>query len=137
LAATVSTQQQVSIAQDFFQKCFHGDLAEAVKLVDPNVRYHVPGAHQAAGTFEGPESVAEHVSNLLKLTCGTVDVTQWEDWMVGIDNIAALVQMRVQRDSRVHNFRSVYIVQMSPEDKIRKIDLFFDDEAAVDRFFSW
>ncbi len=133
----MSTQQQVSIAQDFFQKCFHGDLTEAVKLLDPKVRYHVPGSHEAAGTFEGPESVAEHVSNLLKITCGTVDVTQWEDWLVGIDNVAALVQMRVQRTSRVFNFRSVYIVELSPEDKIRRIDLFFDDEAAVDRIFSW
>jgi len=133
----VSAQEQVSIAQDFFQKCFHGDLADAVKLLDPGVRYHVPGSHEAAGTFEGPESVAEHVSNLLKLTCGTVDVTQWEDWLVGIDNVAALVQMRVQRTSRVFNFRSVYVVELSPDDKIRRIDLFFDDEAAVDRIFSW
>jgi ketosteroid isomerase-like protein len=131
----VTTQDQIPIVQSFFQKCFYGDLSEAVAMLDPRVTYHVPGSHKAAGTFEGPESVAEHVSNLLKMTCGTVDVTQWEDWMVGVDNIAALVAMRVQKSAQIYNFRSVYVVAITDEDKIRHIDLFFGDEAAVDRFF--
>ena len=111
-------QNQVGTVQEFFQKCFHGSLAEAVELLDPEVTYQVPGSHQVAGTFEGPESVAEHVANLLKITCGTVDVTQWEDWLVGLDNIGAVVQMRLQKTSRIYNFRSVYLVKMSQAGKI-------------------
>jgi hypothetical protein len=64
-------------------------------------------------------------------------VTQWEDWLVGLDNIGAVVQMRLQKTSRVYNFRSIYLVKMSQDAKIRKIDIFFGDQAAIERFFSW
>jgi ketosteroid isomerase-like protein len=135
-AKNVSSQAQIAITQEFFQKCFYGNVADAVALLDDRVTYTVPGTHQLAGTFQGPESVAEHVGNLLKLTCGTVDVTQWEDWLTGIDHVGALVQMRVQRTGQVNRFRSVYMVTVTEENKIRTIELFFGDQSAIERFFA-
>lgn len=133
----MTSQAQIAITQEFFQKCFYGNVEDAIPLLDEHVTYSVPGSHQAAGTFEGPASVAEHVGNLLKLTCGTIDVTQWEDWLLGVDHIGAIIKMRLQRTGRVYRFRSVYIVTMTDEDKIRRIELFFGDQAAVERVFAW
>ena len=124
-----------AVAQDFFQKCFRGDISSAVELLDPKVTYRVPGSHRLAGTFEGPEAVAGHVRELLSETRHTVDVLQWEDWMVGVNNLAALVDMRVQRHGAIDTIRAIFLIAMSLDDKIRRIEVFFGDQAQVERFF--
>ncbi|HXX90965.1 MAG TPA: hypothetical protein VEI83_12175 [Acidimicrobiales bacterium] len=124
-----------AVAEDFFQKCFRGDISAAVELLDPKVSYRVPGSHRLAGTFEGAQAVTGHIEELLRQTHHAVDVLQWEDWMIGINNVAGLVNTRVQRGAVIDTFRAVFLVTMSRDDKIRRIEVFFGDQAEVDRFF--
>lgn len=124
-----------AVAQDFFEKCFRGDISSAVELLDPEVTYRVPGSHQLAGTFEDPRAVASHVGELLQQTQHSVDVLQWEDWMIGVNNLAGLVNLRVQRHGAIDTFTGIFLVTMSKDDKITRIELFFRDQAEVERFF--
>lgn len=128
-------QKQITIADDFFRNSFRGQFEEAKKALDPDVTYTVPGTHQLAGTFVGAEAVAEHVGALLRLTSDRVDVIQWEDWLAGINHIAGLVHLRLQRDRAIADTRFLYLVSMSAEDKIKAIQVFLSDQAAVERFF--
>ena len=131
----MTSEKASAIAQEFFQKCFHGDVSSAVELLDPKVTYRVPGSHRLAGTFEGPEAVAEHLEELLRETHHTVDVLQWEDWMIGVNNLAALVHLRAQRQGVIDTVRAIFLIGMSKEDKIRRIEVFFSDQAQIERFF--
>ncbi|MGO9342581.1 MAG: nuclear transport factor 2 family protein [Acidimicrobiales bacterium] len=132
----MTNDTRIAAAQEFFQRSFHGEVSSAIELLDENVSYHVPGTHQLSGDFEGPEAVAEHLGKLLQLTSRTVNVLQWEDWMLGVNHVAALTHMSVQHRGAVHSFRAVYVVTIAEDAKIRRIEIFFADQAAVERFFS-
>jgi ketosteroid isomerase-like protein len=127
---------QVAVVEKFFRLAFHGSFAETVDDLDPNVTYHVPGTHQLAGTFVGPDAVSEHVAKLLHMTSDRVDVIQWEDWLQGINNVAGVVHVRFQRERAIADTRLVYLVAVSDSNKIRRIELFFGDQAVAERFFS-
>jgi hypothetical protein len=55
--------------------------------------------------------------------------------MAGLNHVAALAHMSVQRPGAVHTLRAVYLIEMTDDAKIRRIEMFFDDQAAVERFF--
>ncbi|MFZ0665420.1 MAG: hypothetical protein WAM97_06665 [Acidimicrobiales bacterium] len=126
---------QVAVAEKFFSSAFNGAVADAMDALDPNVTYHVPGTHQLAGTFVGPEAVAAHVGVILRLTHDRIDVVQWEDWMMGVNNVAGLVHVRMQRERAIFDTRLLYLVSLSEANKLRRIEVFFGDQAAAERFF--
>jgi hypothetical protein len=135
--ATDRANRWIAVTQEFFQRSFRGEVSEVMGLLDPQVSYHVPALRPPGGDFEGPEAVAQHLVELLQLTDHSLNVLQWEDWLVGVNHLAAVVNIRVQRHHSVLTFRGIYLVTMSEQDKIRRIDLFFNDHAAMERFFSW
>ena len=129
-------EEWISIVEEFFQKSFRGEIGQAVALLDPEVTYDVSGSHPRAGHFRGPTEVARHMSDLLELTHRTLNVLRWEDWMVGVNHIAVLVHMRLQRTGAVHTTRVMILVGMSREDRIRSVEVFFADPVAAERVFS-
>jgi ketosteroid isomerase-like protein len=132
----VTGDRRIAATQEFFQRSFRGEVASAIEFLDEKVSYHVPGVHKLSGHFEGPEAVAEHLGKLLQLTSRTVNVLQWEDWMLGVNHVAALTRMSVQLRGAVHSFRAAFIVTIADDAKIRQIEMFFADQAAFERFFS-
>jgi ketosteroid isomerase-like protein len=134
-AGTMPGQTQISVAENFFQKAFHGEIADTLEVLDQNVAYHVPGKSRIAGTFVGPDAVVEHVASLLKLTATRVDIIQWEDWLAGVNSVAGVVHLRIQREGAIADTRMIYLFALTDQNKIRRIDVFFGDQAAIDRFF--
>jgi ketosteroid isomerase-like protein len=130
---------RIPVAEDFFQKLFGGNLSAASDLLDPQVVDVVPGTHAASGVFRGVEAVAAHLSTFLRLTEDPIDVLQWEDWMAGVDNVAGLAKIHLQREGQRHDFRVIFLVSVTEDDgrqRISRIESFYSDQAAFDRFFS-
>ena len=130
---------RVTVAQDFFQKFFGGDVSAACDLLDPQVVDVVPGTHAPSGVFQGVQAVAAHLSAFLRLTEDPVDVLKWEDWMAGVDNVAGLAKIHLQREGQQHDFRVIFLVSVTEDDgrhRISRIESFYSDQAAFDRFFS-
>jgi ketosteroid isomerase-like protein len=130
---------RVTVAQEFFQKFFGGDVSAACHLLDSEVVDVVPGRHAPSGVFRGVQAVAEHLSTFLRLTEASVDVLQWEDWMAGVDNVAGLAKIHLQREGQRHEFRVIFLVSVIEDDgqqRISRIESFYSDQAAFDRFFS-
>jgi uncharacterized protein len=132
----MTSDSRIATVQDFFQKSFRGDISSAIELLEEDASYHVPGSNQMSGHFEGCEQVARHLTELLQLTKRTVNVLEWEDWLAGLSHVAALTHIRIQRRGALHTFRGIYLVEMSEAGKIKRIEMFFSDATAVDRFFS-
>lgn len=132
----MKSDSRIAAAQDFFQKSFRGDISSAMELLEEDVSYYVPGSHQLSGHFEGREQTARHLTELLRLTKGTVNVLQWEDWLAGVSHVAALTRIRIQRQGALHTFTCIYLLGMSEAGKVSRIEMFFSDQAAFERFFS-
>ena len=132
----MTSDMRIAATQQFFQRSLRGEVASAMELLDEEVSLDVPGSHQLSGHFEGPEAIAQHLGKLLRLTNRTANVLQWEDWMAGINHVAALAHLRVQRPGAIHTFRAIYLIEVTDHTKIGRIEMFFDDQAAVERFFS-
>jgi ketosteroid isomerase-like protein len=130
---------RVTVAADFFQKFFGGNVSAASDLLDPQVVEVVPGTHAASGVFQGVQAVAEHLSTFLRLTEDPIDVLEWEDWMAGVDNVGGLAKIHLQREGQQHDFRVIFLVTVTEDDgrqRISRIESFYSDQAAFDRFFS-
>jgi len=130
---------RVTVAVHFFQKLFGGNVSEACDLLDPQVVEVVPGTHAASGVYNGVQAVAAHLSTFLRLTEDPIDVIKWEDWMAGVDNVAGLARIHLQRERLQHDFRVLFLVSVTEDGglhRISRIEVFFSDEAAFDRFFS-
>jgi ketosteroid isomerase-like protein len=130
---------RLRVAMDFFQKFFGGSVSAACDLLDPEVVDVVPGSHPPSGVFQGIQAVEAHLSTFLRLTEDPIDVLQWEDWMAGVDNVAGLAKIHLQREGQRHDFRVIFLLSVT-EDKglhrISRIESFYSDQAAFDRFFS-
>jgi ketosteroid isomerase-like protein len=130
---------RVSVARDFFQKFFGGNVPAACDLLDPQVVDVVPGTHPPAGVFEGAQAVAAHLSTFLRLTEDPIDVLQWEDWMAGVDYVAGLARIHLQRAGQQHEFHVIFLLTVTEVDgghRISRIESFYSDQAAFERFFS-
>ena len=130
---------RVAVAEDFFQKFFGGNVAAACSLLDPQVVEVVPGTHEPSGVFEGAPAVAAHLSTFLQLTEDPIDVLKWEDWMAGVDHVAGLAKIHLQREGQRHDFRVIFLVSVVGDpgrQRISRIESFYSDQAAFDRFFS-
>ncbi len=61
----------------------------------------------------------------------------WDDWLVGTIDIAGVVRVHLQRPGRVQEFRFVFLVKVSQDGKIARVECFYSDPEALERFFSW
>jgi ketosteroid isomerase-like protein len=130
---------RVTVAVDFFQKFFGGDVPGACELLAPDVVEVVPGTRPPSGVFRGVQAVAAHLSTFLRLTEDPVDVLKWEDWMAGVDHVVGLATIHLQREGQQHDFRVIFLVSVNEADgrhRISRIESFYSDQAAFDRFFS-
>ena len=131
------SDDRLALVQTFFTRYFGGHVDEALTLLEPTVVYHVPGTDQLAGDFVGPAAVAKHLRKFLELTGDAIDVLSWDDWLIGTIDIAGVVRVHLQRPGRVQEFRFVFLVKVSQNVKIARVECFYSDPEAFERFFSW
>ena len=118
---------------------FGGNVSGACDLLDPQVVDVVPGTHPPAGVFSGVQAVAAHLSTFLRLTEDPIDLLEWEDWMAGVDNVAGLAKIHLQRNGQHHDFRVIFLVSVTQDNgpqRISRLEAFYSDQGAFDRFFS-
>jgi ketosteroid isomerase-like protein len=127
---------RLAMVQDFFRDYFDGKVEAAVALLEPSVKLHIAGASAPAGDFEGPRAVADHLNAFLALTEDPIDVLGWDDWLVGTSNVAGVARIELQRPGRVGDFRVIFLVEVSVHTLISRVEVFFSDQAAFERFFS-
>jgi len=99
----------------------------------------VPRIHEASGVFQAVQAAAARLSTFLRLTDHSIDVLKWGKWLTGVDNVAGLVKIRLQREGQQHDFRVILLVSVTEGDglhRIWRIESFYSDQATFDRFFS-
>ncbi len=128
--------QRLINARRFFLSYSRADLDDAVPLLSPNVVYTVPGHHKLSGVFHGPDEVRRHVATLVDYSRGTFEVLKWVDWMLGESHITALQYAQVQKASGIYRGHHLYLLESDSDDLVSDIKVFFEDQAAAERFFT-
>ena len=123
-------------ARQFFLHYSLTGLDEAVSLLSPDVAYTVPGHYRLSGVFHGPEEVRRHIAALLDYSKGTFEVLKWMDWMVGETHMTVLQYAQGQNDRRTYRGHQLYLLESDSDDRLSSIRVFFEDQAAADRFFT-
>jgi len=128
--------QRLLNARRFFLSYSLTALDDAVPLLSPNVVYTVPGHHKLAGVFRGPDEVRQHIAALVDYSKDTFEVLKWMDWMVGETHITALQYAQAQSEARIYRGHHLYLLESDSDDLVSDIKVFFEDQAAADRFFT-
>jgi len=135
----VSTQepQRLINARRFFLSYSREQVDDSVQLLSPQVVYSVPGHSRLAGVFHGPDEVQRHIVKLIDFSRGTFEVLKWMDWMIGETHITALQYAQAQTHGRKYLGHHIYVLEFDPDDRLSVIKVFFEDQAAADRFFAY
>ncbi len=136
MASTPEPQRMIN-AKRFFLNYSREHVDEAVQLLSPHVVYSVPGHSRLSGEFHGPDEVRHHIVKLIELSRGTFEVLKWMDWMIGETHMTALQYAQVQTHGRIYRGHHLYLLESDPDDRLSVIKIFFDDQAAADRFFAY
>ena len=128
--------QRLLNARQFFLGDSRTQLDEGASLLSPNVVFTVTGHHKLAGVFHGPEEVKRHIAALADYSKDTFEVLKWMDWMVGETHITALQYAQAQSAGSIYHGYHLYLLESDSDDRLSDIKIFFEDQAAADRFFT-
>jgi hypothetical protein len=132
----LSEPQRLNNARQFFLSYSLTHLDDATRLLSPNVVHTVPGRNKLSGVFHGPDQVRRHVATLVEYSKGTFEVLKWMDWMVGETHMTALQYAQAQHETRIYRGHHLYLLESDSDDLLSDIKVFFEDQAAADRFFT-
>jgi len=128
--------QRLINARRFFLGYSREHVDDAVELLSPHIVYSVPGRSRLSGVFHGPDEVRRHIVKLIDFSRGTFEVLKWMDWMIGETHITVLQHAQAQTDGRIYRGHHMYLLEFDPDDLLSTITVFFEDQAAADRFFA-
>jgi hypothetical protein len=126
---------RVELAQQFLARTGQPDVQPALDMLSPSAVYQVVGPPSMSGTFSTPEEIRNHLVALAGRTSGAVEMTKWEDWLVGEHHVAGVAQVQVQGRAAIYRGRQLFLMAFTGTNLIDRITVFFDDEAAATRFF--
>ena len=86
--------------------------------------------------FHGPDEVRRHIATLVDFSKGSFEVLKWMDWMVGETHITALQYAQAQNVGTIYRGHHLYLLESDSDDRLSDIKIFFEDQAAADRFFT-
>jgi|ERR1700733_9185792 len=133
--ATAPEPQRLINASRFFLSYSTQHVDDALQLLSPDVVYSVPGHNELSGVFHGSDEVRRHIVKLIDFSRGTFEVLKWIDWMIGETHITALQYAQAQTRGRIYRGHHLYLLEFDPDDLLSDIKVFFEDQAAADRFF--
>ena len=128
------SKRRLAAAQQFLMHISEGAFDQAVRLLSEDVSYRAQGHNALAGLFTGRDAVTRHVADLARRTSGTFEAFKWDDWLVGQQHVVGLSSVHAQSEGRMYKGRTVTVMRFNVADEIEGITVFFEDQAAIDRF---
>ncbi len=132
MTSSEAPQGLLPTARRFLQLVLQKDFGPAALLLQPDVVYRVPGRSALAGTFSGRDAVVRHLDAVFERADGGVDAIQWEDWLVGVSHVGALLHLHLESRGRRHNDRVFFLLAFGSGGTIADIRLSFDDQEDFD-----
>lgn len=130
----MTQQTPLDVTTAYFDALAQGDVAAALALLSPDVRWHQPGAHRFSGTHSGPEAVAALIGGMMQVSEGTFELGVTAAPMVNGDHVAYPVRFTARRDGQVLDMEGVDLLTVA-DGRITEVHLFSADGPVEDRFW--
>lgn len=124
----------VTIAHKYFDALAKGDVAAAMALLDPQVRWHQPGANKFSGVHTGPEAIATLIAGMMAMSEATFVLSPTGPAMGNGEFVAVPVHFRGSRAGCVLDQEGVDLLRMQG-DSIVEVFLFSSDGEQEDAFW--
>ncbi|MHB1576430.1 MAG: nuclear transport factor 2 family protein [Candidatus Dormibacteria bacterium] len=95
----MTAQENAEKVRQVYEAFTKGDLETVAKLFDPDIRWHVTGRSQLAGTHSGQDEVFAFFGKLAELTAGTFTV-EIHDLLASEDHVVVLARESSSRADR-------------------------------------
>ncbi len=111
-----------------------GDFTSALSFFDPDVKWHQPGNHRFSGIKHGIEELGKMLSDMAKITHGTMVVLPNGNLMSNNDFVVMPVKFNGSISEKNIEMSGVDLFKISNE-KIVEVWLFSDDQEVEDKFW--
>lgn len=125
-----SQQTKIDIVQQALTAVLTGDLDAAREVVAEDFVWHIPGASKIAGDAAGPDGWGDRLRLLFAHGLQPQVIEAFEG-----DQRAVVLQRNVARSGERSLDVQVVNVFTVEEGKVRRLDTFFGDPDAVERFW--
>lgn len=124
----------VLIIKEYLGHIGNFDLVSAKPFLDPEVSYIVPGHNRFSGIAKGPEAVMNYCMQVMKYTENTHAVTSM-NWLTNEDKVILITDNIAKLGEKELIWKEAFVVEVIYK-KIRRIEMFQEDQGAFDLFFS-
>ncbi|HZM84355.1 MAG TPA: nuclear transport factor 2 family protein [Candidatus Limnocylindrales bacterium] len=116
---------------------FHAGRVEFIRLMcAEDIVWRVPHTHPLAADLIGVDAVMDFMRRVQKETRGTFSAEPIEMAVTG-RSVFCLLRVSGQRGDRVLDQRAVLLWWLGEDNKIRERELFMENPAAADEFWSF
>jgi len=123
-----------SIVKRFYGCLLSGDLSGMSALLSDEVVLHVPGRHQLAGDYQGPQGIAQFAAASRAVAAGGEE-TAVVDILEGATFVAALCRVQARRPGHAPLDNSTLHLARVESSRIAEIWFHNFDQHTVDAFW--
>ena len=126
-----TTHPNLTLINNFFKAYGENDLNAISTILDPNIKWHIPGNHPLSGTKIGVKQVLEFFQQLSKVSMKA------ESIVMGVNDMYVIDCHRNWSTLEKDNLNSMSCLLWKIENnKIAEVFNFPEDQHAVDLFFT-
>jgi ketosteroid isomerase-like protein len=126
----------VALARSGYNAFARGDLDEVLRLLAPEIVWHVGGAGPLSGAHRGPAGVAILLGKVFELTAGSQRLEIREIFATDEHVIAVVHETATRaRDGATLDVREAHLLRMDTDGKVAEFWDVPDDADAHDEFF--
>ncbi|MBB4717719.1 ketosteroid isomerase-like protein [Streptomyces luteogriseus] len=131
---TMMTTTNLDLARAYFQAVQTADMAALGGLLDEQIVWHQPGAHQFSGNHEGQGAVFQMLGSMMEASQGTFAIDTIHSLMGNGDLVAATIHFTGRRGDTSMAMDGVDLLRIR-NGKITEMWLFSGDQNAEDAFW--
>jgi ketosteroid isomerase-like protein len=122
-----------TVVQTMYDAVANLDMASFVAVLDPDVKWTVPGTHLLAGTTSGVPALLTHLAEVAQRTGGQVKVDV-DEILAGDRHTVAVVDVQMAVEGQTVNDRQVHVFELH-DGLITSVREFHGDEQAFNDLF--
>jgi len=111
-----------------------GDITTVLKILDPNIHWHVPGRSPLSGDYNGHDEVIAFFTKTQELAAGTFSI-EINDMLAGTHRVVVLCTVSAQRHGQYWSTPEVHVWRVANGQAVEFRE-YQGDQQAEDEFWS-
>lgn len=130
----MGAKEHMELLKTGYEAFSKGDLDTVRERFAPDIRWHIPGRSQLAGTYDGIDEVFGFFGKLIELTAGTFTI-EIHDMLGSDDHVVVLAKESGDHGDQHLDSNEVHVWHITEDGKAKEFWGIPEDQYAVDAFF--